>query len=170
MNLIVARVEVVSLFYEQVYFLYVGIPQWENVVNITFPLYWFCVALVYQFCFYFRHEDVGKCNCHFRTHCGSMGLEVIFSDNLEWILVKDKAKHFFEMVGWIAISMTVQKRCWKNLKMTIAIQMKRFKATQIAKFDCLTVFFIFSSSSLFSSHIILLHYSLHTLFVGVFLH
>ena len=34
----------------------------------------------------------------------------------------------------------------------------------------LNCFFIFSSSSLFSSHIILSHYSLHTLYVGVFLH
>lgn len=62
-------------------------PQWQNVVNITFPFSLFCVAFIYHFCFHFCHKDVGKCNCHFSTHCSSMGL-------------KGKAKHFSEIVDW----------------------------------------------------------------------
>ena len=77
------RMEVVSLFNEQVNFLSVTVLQWENVINKTFPFYWFC-------CFDFSG--------HFCTHCSSMGLKIIVSNKLEWIFLKDKFKHFFEVV------------------------------------------------------------------------
>ena len=91
--------EIVSLLDEQGNFLFIGVPKRENVVYVTFPFSRFCFALAYHFSFNFRHEDVGKCNCHFCTHCGSMGLEEIAFHKLERVFLKDKAKHIFKIMG-----------------------------------------------------------------------
>ena len=59
--------KIVSLFNEQVNFLFVGVSKRENVVNITFPFSRFCFALAYYFFFW-----QCKCNCHFGTHHGTI--------------------------------------------------------------------------------------------------
>ena len=38
------------------------------------------------------HEDVGKCDCHFGTHCDAMGLEKTVSTELERIFLEYEEK------------------------------------------------------------------------------
>ena len=45
------------------------------------------------------HEDVGKCDCHFGTHRGAMGLEKIVSTEPERIFLEYEAKHIFKVSG-----------------------------------------------------------------------
>ena len=52
--------KIVSLFNEQVNFLFGVVPYRENFVNITFPFSRFCFALPNNFFFNECHEDVGK--------------------------------------------------------------------------------------------------------------
>ena len=84
--------KIVSLFNEQVNFLFGVVPFRENFVNITFPFSRFCFALPDDFFFNECHEDVGKRDCHFGTHSGAMGLEKIVSTELERIFLEYEEK------------------------------------------------------------------------------
>ena len=84
--------KIVSLFNEQVNFLFGVVPYRENFVNITFPFFRFCFALPSDFFFNECHEDVGKRDCHFGTHSGAMGLEKIVSTELERIFLEYEEK------------------------------------------------------------------------------
>ena len=68
-----SRVEIVSSFNEPIYFFSVAIPNGENVINATFPFFWFGFALLDYFLI--RHENIGKWHCYFHTLSGSMFLE-----------------------------------------------------------------------------------------------
>ena len=62
--------------------------------DVSFPLKRFSFAEVQYFCFYRRHKDVGKGDCHLRTHCGSVCLEIVFA-----VLLKNKFKDSSEGLG-----------------------------------------------------------------------
>ena len=70
-----SKVEIVSSFNEPIYFFSAAIPKGENVINITFPFFWFGFAFALLDYFLFRHENIGKWHCYFHTLSGSMFLE-----------------------------------------------------------------------------------------------
>ena len=88
------RVKPVCKSNEFIYLLSLSSPQWENIVNVSFPLKRFSFAEVQYFCLYHRHKDVGKGDCHLCTHCGSVCLENSWGISLR-ILLRD----------WVGIGM-----------------------------------------------------------------
>ena len=50
----------VSLFNEMIQFFFITVPEGEDIVNISFPLFLPGFALLYQHCFNFSYENIGK--------------------------------------------------------------------------------------------------------------
>ena len=71
----------------------------KNIVNVSFPLKRFSFAEVQYFCLDCRRKDIGKCDCHLRTHCGSLCLEIVFAVEFKWFLLKNKFKDSSEGLG-----------------------------------------------------------------------
>ena len=82
-------VEIVSPFNEPIYLLSLTIPKGENVINVTYPFFWFGFALLDSFLFNFRHKNIGKWHCYFHTKRGSMFLEEALLNELKRIFFKD---------------------------------------------------------------------------------
>ena len=54
------RVEFVSLFNKLINVFFITVPEGEDIVNISSPLFWLGFALLFQSCFNFSHENIGK--------------------------------------------------------------------------------------------------------------
>ena len=78
---------VICFFNELIWNLSVGIPEGEDVVDITFPNERFNCTLAKDFCFDFAHKNIGKCDSHFGAHGGSMCLWVILTTKLEQVFL-----------------------------------------------------------------------------------
>ena len=54
------RVEFVSLFNKSIHVFFITVPKGKDIVNISSPFFWLGFALLYQRCFNFSHENIGK--------------------------------------------------------------------------------------------------------------
>ena len=63
------------------------VPHRYDVIDESFPNDWFCVILSEYFFFYFGHKNISESYRHFRTHGGSMSLEVTFSIELQRVFL-----------------------------------------------------------------------------------
>lgn len=80
-------VVIVCLLNELCYFPLSGcFPDRDNIIYIACQDEQFCSALVKNFSFNCRHEDIGESDCHFRTHGSAMKLQIVFLFKLERVL------------------------------------------------------------------------------------
>ena len=52
------RVEFVSLFNKLIHVFFITVTEGEDIVNISSPLFWLGLALLFQSCFNFSHENI----------------------------------------------------------------------------------------------------------------
>ena len=54
------RVEFVNSFNKLIHVFFITVLEGEDIVNISSPFFWLGFAFLYQRCFNFRHENIGK--------------------------------------------------------------------------------------------------------------
>ena len=75
----------IALYMNVVISYFVCVPKRKDIdiTDVSFPSEKLEVAAVNNFCFYRGHENVGKRDCHFCTHCGIACLKIIFAFKME---------------------------------------------------------------------------------------